>query len=261
MATVGIATYNIHRCVGTDRRYDPARVIRVLEQMDCGIVALQEVENRADAMHESLQLDHLATALKMQAVPGLRIIRRWGEYGNALLTRYPVRSVSRHSLSISWFEPRGLLEVEVDVHGQPLRIFATHLGLGRIERRYQTMQLVKAVEAVPADMPCLVLGDMNEWFSWSRHLTWLHDRLGQTLTPATFPSAWPFLRLDRIWLRPRSSLRSLQAWRTAESRVASDHLPLKAVVELGAAGDRAPAAEAGGAEEISRGLVESAPRP
>ncbi len=85
---------------------------------------------------------------------------------------------------------------------------------------------------MPREQPCLLLGDMNEWLSWSRHLTWLHDRLGQVLTPATFPSRRPFLRLDRLWLRPRGALREIEAWHSAEARVASDHLPLRALVEI-----------------------------
>ena len=37
----------------------------------------------------------------MAAVPGLRIVRHSGEFGNALLTRLPILSVHRHDLSYS----------------------------------------------------------------------------------------------------------------------------------------------------------------
>jgi len=224
---ITVATYNIHRCIGTDRRYDAARVAAVLREIGADILALQEVENRGDESHASLQLDYLAGELGLTAVPGLSIVRHWKEYGNALLTRFPVLDVHRHNLSVTWREPRGAIDVTLDV-GEALRVIATHLGLGRIERRFQTMQLAKLIDAGDPAVPCLVLGDMNEWFARSRHLAWLDRRLGASGNAATFPSRWPFLKLDRIWLRPRDALSDVSVHDTATSRNASDHLPLRA---------------------------------
>lgn len=225
---VTVATYNIHRCVGTDGRYDAPRVAAVLREIGADIVALQEVENRGDASHESLQLDYLAGELGLASIPGLRIVRHWKEYGNALLTRFPVLDVHRHNLSVTWREPRGAIDALLDVNGRPLRVFGTHLGLGRIERRFQTMQLAKLLDAADPTLPCLVLGDMNEWYAGSRHLRWLDRRLGPNGRAATFPSRWPFLKLDRIWLRPREALLDIGAHDTPLARRASDHLPLRA---------------------------------
>jgi endonuclease/exonuclease/phosphatase family metal-dependent hydrolase len=225
-----VATYNIHRCVGGDGRYDAGRVIDVLRELDCDIVALQEVENRADAQHVSLQLDHIADSLGLRAIPGLRLIKRGGEYGNALLTRHPVRSVSLHNLSVTLREPRGAIDVDIDIGGHSLRVLATHLGLGRVERQFQTMQLVKLLDARPVGESCLILGDTNEWLPWSRQLRWLHRRLGTAPAPASFPARLPFLKLDRIWLRSSLALHSVRAHRSAKSRHASDHLPVMAQI-------------------------------
>jgi endonuclease/exonuclease/phosphatase family metal-dependent hydrolase len=235
-----VATYNIHRCVGGDSRYDAERVIAVLRELDCDVVALQEVENRADARHVSLQLDHLADSLGMQAIPGMRLIKRWGEYGNALLTRLPVSRVEHHNLSVTLREPRGAIDADLDIGGRKLRVLATHLGLGRIERHFQTMQLVKLLAERPDSEPCLVLGDMNEWLPWSRQLRWLHRKLGATPALASFPARLPFLKLDRIWLRPQAALQSVHAHRSLIARQASDHLPVTAQIAL-AAIDSAPA--------------------
>ena len=152
------------------------------------------------------------------------------------LTRFPVLDVHRHNLSVTWREPRGAIDVTLDVGGQPLRVFATHLGLGRIERRFQTMQLATLIDALDPRQPCLVLGDMNEWYVRSRHLRWLDRRLGASGHAATFPSRWPFLRLDRLWLRPREALHDVTAHDTPLARLASDHLPLRAGVEVGRLG-------------------------
>ena len=115
--------------------------------------------------------------------------------------------------------------------GGPLRVFATHLGLGRIERRFQTMQLAKLIDAMDPKQPCLILGDMNEWFGSSRHLRWLDRRLGPSGRACTFPSRYPLFKLDRVWIRPREALLDVTAHDTPLARRASDHLPLRASLE------------------------------
>lgn len=237
------ASYNIHRCIGTDRRYDAARVAHVLREVDADIIALQEVENRGDDSHDSLQLDFLAGQLGMRAIPGLRIVRHWAEYGNAVLTRLPVLDVHRHNISVTWREPRGALDVTLDVVGQPLRVLATHLGLGRIERRFQTMQLARLVDDGDPAVPCLLTGDMNEWLPWSRHVAWLDRRLGRNRPPPTFPSRCPLLTLDRLWLRPSVALAGLSVHRSPLARVASDHLPLCARIDTDLLGTVASCAD------------------
>ncbi|MET0292262.1 MAG: endonuclease/exonuclease/phosphatase family protein [Steroidobacteraceae bacterium] len=227
-----IVTYNIHRCIGTDGRYDAPRVADVLHGLGPDIVALQEVENRGDATHDSLQLDYLAARLDMTAVPGLRIVRHWKEYGNALLTRFPVLATELHNVSRRWREPRGVIDATLGLPTGPLRVLATHLGLGRLERRFQTLQIARLIDAGDPLVPCVVLGDMNEWFGYSRHLAWLNRRLGVGAAVASFPSRWPFFKLDRIWLRPAVALEDVRVCATPLSRVASDHLPLCATINL-----------------------------
>jgi endonuclease/exonuclease/phosphatase family metal-dependent hydrolase len=86
---ISIGSYNIHSCIGLDRRCSPARIASVLQELDCDIFALQEVDNEPGDDDDSQQLEFLSHTMKMAAVPGLRIVRHSGEYGNALLTRFP----------------------------------------------------------------------------------------------------------------------------------------------------------------------------
>lgn len=229
-----IGSYNIHSCVGLDRRCSPARIADVLHELNCDIFALQEVDNAPGEDDDSQQLEYLSQAMKMAAVPGMRIVRHSGEYGNALLTRFPVISVHRHDLSYGrWLEPRGALDVELDVGGRALRVIATHLGLSRSERRFQWRQLLAAIASSPPDHPTIVLGDMNEWFPRAGTLRDAHKILGEALAPAEFPSFAPFLALTRIWVRPVQAIVSVSVHRTELSRRASDHLPLRAVIDVG----------------------------
>ncbi len=231
--TLAIASYNIHSGVGLDRRCSASRIVSVLKELDCDIYALQEVDNQPGEHEESMQLERFARDLDMEAIPGLRIVRRTGEYGNAVLTRLPVLSVRRHDLSHSWFEPRGALDVQLDMGDRPLRVIATHLGLARSERRTQWRALMGALAEHPLDMPTILLGDMNEWYRGAATLKEAHRAFGEAPAPVGFPSFAPCLALTRIWVRPRAALRSVEVHRSELSRKASDHLPVKAVIDTG----------------------------
>jgi endonuclease/exonuclease/phosphatase family metal-dependent hydrolase len=233
MRRIAIGSYNVHSCVGwLDRRCAPARIAAVLQELDCDIYALQEVDNEEGNGEDSAQLEYLSRTLGMAAVPGLRIVRHSGEFGNALLTRLPILSVHRHDLSYWRFEPRGALEVELDVGRHKLRVIATHLGLSRRERRAQWRHLLKAVATAPAELPTIVLGDMNEWLPSSATLRDAHSILGEPLAPPAFPAFAPFLALTRIWVRPVGAMTSIEVHRTPLSQRASDHLPVKAVIDV-----------------------------
>src|SRR6185295_2195493 len=115
-----------------------------------------------------------------------------------------------------------------------------HLGLRPGERREQIRRLLRTVQG-GASMPTVLLGDVNEWFLWGRPLRWLHGYFSSTPAPATFPSGRPMISLDRVWVKPRRALRRVAAHRSALSRVASDHLPITAVLDFGTAPRRARA--------------------
>lgn len=229
---LALASYNLHSCVGLDGRCAPARIAEVLRELDCAVLALQEVDNRPGEHEESMQLEYLSRTLQMAAVPGLRIVRHTGEYGNAILTRLPIRRVERHDLSYSWYEPRGAIDVELDVGGSPLRVVACHLGLRRAERRFQWRRLMAAVARGRSDIPTVVVGDMNEWWRSANTLREAHRWFGEPPAPAAFPSCAPLLALTRIWVRPLAALLSVEVHRSALARKASDHLPLKARIDL-----------------------------
>lgn len=228
---VAIASYNLHSCVGLDRKCSPARVAEVLRELDCDIYALQEVDNQPGDHEESMQLEYLSRSMAMAAVPGMRLVKHTGEYGNAILTRLPIMSVRRHDLSYSRAEPRGAVDVELDLGGRPLRVIATHLGLRRRERRFQWRRLMVAIAEGSLDAPLIVLGDMNEWYRGAITLREAHLAFGEPPAPVGFPSFAPFLALTRIWVRPHAAIESITAHRSDLTRKASDHLPLKAVLD------------------------------
>jgi endonuclease/exonuclease/phosphatase family metal-dependent hydrolase len=227
-----IGSYNIHRAIGRDRAASPARIAEVIGELDCDTIGLQEVSSRGGGTPEAMQMDFIAGAVGMTAIAGLQVALYEGEYGSVLLTRRPILSVTRHDLSISRREPRSALDVELDVAGVRTRVILTHLGLGLFERRQQIRRILRVVSATPGIEPVILLGDINEWLPRGGPLRWLHAEFGAPPAPRSFPARFPFLALDRIWVRPRKALLSVAAHRSHRARTASDHLPIKAVVSV-----------------------------
>ena len=216
-----IASYNVHGCTGTDGRKDAARIAAVIQELECDTVGLQEVDYR---------LDYIGARLGMQAVAGLTLARHDGPFGNALLTRRKILEVRRLALGYGRREPRNALDVELEVSGQRLRVIVTHLGLFAAERRWQVKKLLDLLPQTPAHERVIVLGDINEWLPLSRPLRWMNSLLGRSVAERSFPSRWPLVALDRVWVRPRPALLALKAHRSPLAAVASDHLPVKAIV-------------------------------
>ncbi len=228
MKRLRLATYNIHGAIGTDGRRDPARIARVLEELDAEAIALQEVESQQG--HPGV-LELLASATAMRAVAGPTMLKPDRTYGNALLTRCEIVAVQRVDLSVPAREPRGAIDVGLTCHGTTLRILATHLGLRPAERRRQIRSLLARLHADDS-IPTVLMGDLNEWFLWGRPLRWLHRFFRQTPSPATFPSRFPMFALDRLWVAPRDRLHRLYVHASPLARRASDHLPLVAEIEV-----------------------------
>lgn len=212
-------------------RCDVQRVAEVIRELGCDTVGLQEVSSKPGPSTDSMQLEYLARAAGMQAVPGSTIVRHEGEYGNALLTRRRILDVKRHDLSFRRFEPRGALEVDLDVEGATVSVFVMHLGLLPSERRFQVRKVLEVLRKIPMDETVIVLGDINEWLPLSRPLRWLHTLMGKPPWERSFPVWAPMFALDRVWVRPRGSLVKFAVHRSPVARRASDHFPVKAVVE------------------------------
>jgi endonuclease/exonuclease/phosphatase family metal-dependent hydrolase len=228
--TVTLCSYNIHGAVGRDGRLDPARVASVIEETDADIVALQEVEH-----HEVDGTDlpaFLARCGNYQLYPGPTLMRGRRLYGNALLTRAVAATVRHLDLSIPRREPRGAIDIELHTARGILRVINTHLGLRPGERRRQVMHLLTHIDAFAGSDVTVLTGDINEWFLWGRPVRWLSRHFRRAPAPATFPAGLPLLALDRIWITPRSRLRSLHRHDSPTARRASDHLPLCARLSL-----------------------------
>jgi endonuclease/exonuclease/phosphatase family metal-dependent hydrolase len=230
-ATVVVASYNIHQCVGVDRRRDPRRTAQVIHDLGADVIGLQEVDSWPGGATDPVQMEFLAHTAGLEAISGPTIERRGGHYGNALLTRLPILEVRKLDLTVWKREPRGALDVDLDAHGSVLRVIATHLGLLPSERRVQVRRILETLAHDHADVTVL-LGDINEWFGVGRPLRWLNARFGRGGSVRSYPSWFPIFALDRVWVHPHTALAGFAVHAGGVARRASDHLPVRAQIDL-----------------------------
>lgn len=228
-----VASYNIHRGVGLDRKYDLDRIAAVIAELQPDVVGLQEVV-RADGGAGADQATWLAERLGMHLVMGVTRRHGDGTYGNAVLTRLPVAAWVACDLSWGRREPRGCLRVDLAANGHTLHVFNCHLGLRLRERRDQLALLGRFIrDAASVAGPRVLLGDFNEWHRGpiTRQLR-LEFSSPMRRMRRTHPAVFPLFRLDRIYWDVELEGETFHAHRSRLARVASDHLPVVARLRL-----------------------------
>ena len=225
------ASYNIHKGVGLDRRRDPERILSVLHEIDADIIALQEADRRIGERASVLPRADIDDT-RWRVIEVARRPRSIGWHGNALLVRRGIDIVSGEALDLPTIEPRGAACGEIVVEGHSLRVIGTHLDLSGLRRRDQIRSLLGFCNACDRNLPTVIMGDFNQWgrqtgamreFAHGWHI----------VTPGrSYPSRQPVATLDRIVASTHWDVVSSDVHHTALSTVASDHLPVKAVLSL-----------------------------
>jgi endonuclease/exonuclease/phosphatase family metal-dependent hydrolase len=238
---IRIATYNIHKCRGLDRRTAPTRIAEVIQHLDADIVALQEILDVRNSKPQYDQARSLASELKgyHQSFGENRQLHG-GAYGNMTLSRWPPIFTKNYDLTWRHRERRGCLRTDFDLgNNTVLHVFNVHLGTSFVERRHQARQLVSShvLNQNVFTGPRVVMGDFNEW---TRGLA--SRLMGAAFRAAeprafmryrrTYPGVFPILHLDHFYYDDSMSLTRVRLHRSRTALVASDHLPLVADFEL-----------------------------
>ena len=234
-----IASYNVHKCVGVDRRFDPERTASVIAEMDADVIAIQEADKRFGERSGLLDLVMLERDCGLVPVPIAALSSTGhGWHGNMILIRKGAVGGVRQ-LKLPGVEPRGALVVTLDLPLGKLRLVAAHFGLLKRSREQQAMAILASFAEDEA-IPTLLVGDLNEWRVGRRSSL---SRLQPTFDPAagavpSFPSRFPVLALDRALGHPHDLVTAVEVHDTPLARIASDHLPIKAHIDLKVVSER-----------------------
>jgi endonuclease/exonuclease/phosphatase family metal-dependent hydrolase len=232
-----VVTYNIHKCRGLDQRRSPQRIAKVLAELNADLIALQEVVNDPGGGLEKEQARYLASSLGLQYYcfePARQF--RGRPYGNAVLSRHPVRASYNYNLSWKRQEPRACMRVDLAINGRlGLHVFNVHLGTSPWERKAQAQILVSSSILNDPNLtePRIMLGDFNDWMLGSpsrllaKHLV-SADIRAHLQRCRTYPGLFPFVHLDHIYFDETLHLECLSLHKSRTAMMASDHLPLVA---------------------------------
>ena len=249
--TITVASYNMRKALGTDRRRDPHRVLDVLKEIHADVVALQEADRRfggrASAVPHELISSHglykpvpLGVRHKRPLEKARRHAERFlrvdtrniGWHGNAILVKHDVGILDWAALDLPMLEPRGAVMAELLVDGdKPLRVVGMHLDLSGLWRKRQMRAIFDAIAKRPQKMPTILMGDTNEWRVAGGCLGDLPDGYRLAPTGPSFHSRHPIAALDRI-IVDDVTIDAAGVHRSAAARRASDHLPIWARVTL-----------------------------
>jgi endonuclease/exonuclease/phosphatase family metal-dependent hydrolase len=240
-----LVTYNIHSGFGRDGRLDLERIGTVLRTEEPDVVALQEVDR--GLARTGLQDQAAALAARLGLASRFCTTRTMdrGDFGLAVLSRFPV--VAAHEYDLTYHErrePRSCLRVDLEVEpGTLLHVFNCHLGLATLERRYQRRRMLSDAILLSEELhdPVVLMGDFND-----RPFSVVHSGLRQHFVDAfntkrrrgsaTFRFGPLALRLDHIYVSRQVRVVDCTVCRNPAARVASDHRPLMAEIEIDLAG-------------------------
>lgn len=241
-----VMTYNIHSCVGTDGIADADRISNVIAAADPDVVALQEVDRATDGPMHGDQARYIADRTGMEAHFTCAHSRDYGDYGIATLLRHPFEVHAEGALPRINGEPRAAQWLRVSSRGVQFDVINTHLSLHFKERFSQLRAILQHDESSspavdvptfpalpPSTTHVIFCGDFNAGV-WSPEYRYLSSRLHDSQRHVrrwprpTFPSRFPLLRLDHIWVGGGWQVSAAYVFQNHLSRLASDHLPLVA---------------------------------
>jgi endonuclease/exonuclease/phosphatase family metal-dependent hydrolase len=226
-----VASYNMRKAIGTDRRRRPERTIDVLNEIGADVIALQEADRRFGARLSALPLHMIEEHSDYKPVAFEARSGSLGWHGNALLVKKDVEVLGKELVHLPSLEPRGAVLADVRVNGTDLRVVGMHLDLSGLWRRRQAHAILAHVAAREGDPPSVLMGDLNEWSAHGGCLRDFahHHRFADC--GRSFHARRPIAELDRIMVSEALEVLESGAHHSPKARKASDHLPIWARIK------------------------------
>jgi endonuclease/exonuclease/phosphatase family metal-dependent hydrolase len=235
--TIRVVTYNVHRGRGLDGRTKPDRIAAVLQEIDADVIALQEVVGAGPRHGGHAEAFGAALGMGWVMAPTRHL---WShQFGNVVLSKFPIAHHTRYNLSWKTCEPRGCMRVDLTLDDDvTLHLYNVHFGTAILERRVQAERLAGIVSDRRVTGPKVVLGDFNEWTRGPASAL-LSERLNGIDLAAhlrrrrTYPGVFPLVHLDHIYHQGNVEVEKVELVRSRRALIASDHLPLVATLRVG----------------------------
>lgn len=223
---IRVASYNMRKAIGTDRKRRPERTIEVLNELDADIIALQEADRRFGLRASAIPLHMLDAHSDYKAVELDTRADSIGWHGNALLVRKSIEVLEHHLFHLPTLEPRGAVLADVVVDGTLLRCVGMHLDLSGLKRRQQARAILDHLKERDGNPSTILMGDLNEWSVNGGCLRDFAEDHDFAPCGRSFHAGRPIAALDRIMVSRDLRVVDSGAHLTAASRRASDHLPI-----------------------------------
>src|SRR4051812_27095343 len=235
----------MHKAVGIDGRRDPHRVLKVLQEIDADVVALQEADKRVGGrastvphalidshgmykpVHFGVRHRRTLETVRKHTDRLLKVdTRNIGWHGNAILVKRYIGVLACAALDLPTLEPRGAVMAELLIGDSPLRVIGMHLDLSGLWRRRQMRAILAAIADRPQAMPTILMGDTNEWRTVAGCLSELEPEFHIAPTGPSFHARHPVAQLDRIIVHKALNIEAAGVHMSPVARRASDHLPI-----------------------------------
>jgi endonuclease/exonuclease/phosphatase family metal-dependent hydrolase len=238
-----VMTYNIHHGEGLDGKVDLKRIADLIKHEQADIVALQEVDKGVERTARRDLPAELSALTGMSCVFSNNFHYQGGEYGNAVLTRFPVQNwTNTHYTMIRPGEQRGILQVVLKVQGRELVFMNTHIDYrGDDSERWSNAGEIQQLIQPYRGRPMILCGDFNDT-PGSRTCRKLGESFKDTWAAVgagdgfSIPAEKPHKRIDYIWIGSDGAIVPLKAW--VPESLASDHRPVVAEFRLQWEGER-----------------------
>jgi endonuclease/exonuclease/phosphatase family metal-dependent hydrolase len=223
---IRVASYNMRKAIGTDRRRRPERTLEVLRELDADVIALQEADRRFGARASAIPLHLIEEHSDYKPVAFDARDGSLGWHGNALLVRKNVDVLRKELLHLPSLEPRGAVMADICLNGEELRVIGMHLDLSGLWRRQQAHFILHHLQTRERPMPAVLMGDLNEWSVRGGCLRDFGHHLAFADCGRSFHVRRPVARLDRIMVTPGLGIDECGVHHSAAARKASDHYPV-----------------------------------
>lgn len=230
-----ILSYNIHHAEGVDGKLDVPRIAQVILSVDPDLVALQEVDKntiRTGKVNQDIELSRLT---KMNSVFGSNITFQGGQYGNAILSKFPIIKNKNFLLpNVDSGEQRGLLQSQIQISNKEnVLFFSTHLDHRRSDtERLASAKAINQIISLDNKAPAIIAGDFNDVpdSPTLKELGKVWLRTNKKIL-RTIPASKPSRQIDYIFVQPK------ERWKIIESQIldediASDHRAIFSIIEL-----------------------------